>query len=162
MTGIDVSAAMLEKAGTLDVHFDVMDARQLEFSDRSFDVAVLSFTLHDMPARSRTPKLATKWGAPDIETTDLGPFAKVVEIAIVSPGGTEFQALFRPRGAKCANHTQRADAAEGLDVGGLPDVNPSSEARWGSQSRSGSGPAPGPVGRRRRARRPLSPRGRAR
>jgi demethylmenaquinone methyltransferase/2-methoxy-6-polyprenyl-1,4-benzoquinol methylase len=62
VTGIDVTPAMLEKArrkaGEPSPHFRVMDARQLAFADRSFDVATLSFALHDMPRQVRLTVLA--------------------------------------------------------------------------------------------------------
>ncbi len=57
VTGIDVTPAMLARArrkkGDLRVRFQLMDARRLAFPDASFDRAVLSFALHDMPRRVR-------------------------------------------------------------------------------------------------------------
>ncbi|MCP3962631.1 MAG: methyltransferase domain-containing protein [bacterium] len=57
VTGIDVTPAMLakarKKAGDLPVRFEVMDARDLAFPDSSFDLATVSFGLHDMPRRVR-------------------------------------------------------------------------------------------------------------
>ncbi len=57
VTGIDVTPAMLNRArrkkGDLPVRFQLMDARELAFPDASFDRAVLSFALHDMPRRVR-------------------------------------------------------------------------------------------------------------
>ncbi len=57
VTGIDVTPAMLararRKAVGLPVHLQLMDARRLAFPDASFDRAVLSFALHDMPRRVR-------------------------------------------------------------------------------------------------------------
>lgn len=62
VTGIDITPAMLAKAESKATRrksegraprFEVMDARRIDFPDRSFDVAVLSFALHDMPRRVR-------------------------------------------------------------------------------------------------------------
>ncbi len=53
VTGVDVTAPMLDqakrKAGDLAIDFRLGDARHLEFADKSFDVAVISLALHDMP-----------------------------------------------------------------------------------------------------------------
>ena len=57
VTGVDVSEPMLaharRKTSTLSIRFERMDARRLRFDDCAFDVAVLSFALHDMPRRVR-------------------------------------------------------------------------------------------------------------
>jgi ubiquinone/menaquinone biosynthesis C-methylase UbiE len=57
VTGIDVTPSMLakarEKSRGLDIELREMDARALTFADASFDTAVLSFALHDMPRRVR-------------------------------------------------------------------------------------------------------------
>jgi demethylmenaquinone methyltransferase/2-methoxy-6-polyprenyl-1,4-benzoquinol methylase len=57
VTAIDVTPAMLERARRkcrhLPARFLHMDARALDFPGRQFDVAVLSFALHDMPRRVR-------------------------------------------------------------------------------------------------------------
>jgi len=57
VTAIDITEPMLakarDKAGKLPIDFRLMDARRLEFTDASFDVAVLSLALHDMPRRVR-------------------------------------------------------------------------------------------------------------
>ena len=57
VTGVDTTPAMLararRKAGGLPLTFHAMDARRLDFPDRSFDVVTLSLALHDMPARVR-------------------------------------------------------------------------------------------------------------
>lgn len=62
VTGVDVTPAMLARAAAkakrLPVRFELMDARHLGFPDASFDVAVLSFALHDMPRRVRVEVLA--------------------------------------------------------------------------------------------------------
>lgn len=57
VTGIDITEAMLERArrktrGT-SIRLQRMDARKLEFADGSFDGALLSFALHDMPRKVR-------------------------------------------------------------------------------------------------------------
>lgn len=53
VTGIDVTPEMLASAtakqATHGIGFGLMDARHLGFADRSFDTAVLSLALHDMP-----------------------------------------------------------------------------------------------------------------
>lgn len=61
VTGVDVTPEMLAKGRskaarserTSAVAFELMDARELAFPDRSFDVAVISFALHDMPRAVR-------------------------------------------------------------------------------------------------------------
>jgi len=57
VTAVDITKSMLEraraKAAGLGIRFEIMDARRLEFPDDSFDVAVLSFALHDMPRKVR-------------------------------------------------------------------------------------------------------------
>lgn len=62
VTAVDFTASMLARArakcGPLGVRFVEMDARALAFPDRSFDVAVLSFALHDMPAAVRAAALS--------------------------------------------------------------------------------------------------------
>jgi demethylmenaquinone methyltransferase/2-methoxy-6-polyprenyl-1,4-benzoquinol methylase len=62
VTAIDVTDAMLDRARrkcrNLPVRFLHMDARHLDFPDDTFDVAVLSFALHDMPRRARGEVLA--------------------------------------------------------------------------------------------------------
>ena len=54
---VDFTAAMLAravvKARGLPVRFALMDARHLGFAARSFDVAIVSLALHDMPRRVR-------------------------------------------------------------------------------------------------------------
>ena len=55
VTGVDITEAMLERAQNkakqrqLPIEFKKMDARELSFSDQSFDGVVISFALHDMP-----------------------------------------------------------------------------------------------------------------
>ncbi len=53
VTGVDVTPDMLagarSKSPGLGVSLAVMDARRLGFPDRSFDTAMLSLALHDMP-----------------------------------------------------------------------------------------------------------------
>jgi len=57
VTGVDVTESMLARAVRktrgLKVTFHLMDARRLEFGDGTFDTAVLSFALHDMPLDAR-------------------------------------------------------------------------------------------------------------
>lgn len=61
VTGVDITPEMLAKGmskaarseKTRGVRFEVMDARSLDFPDKSFDVAVISFALHDMPRKVR-------------------------------------------------------------------------------------------------------------
>jgi demethylmenaquinone methyltransferase/2-methoxy-6-polyprenyl-1,4-benzoquinol methylase len=59
---VDLSEAMIDRARakaearsepSSRLRFEIMDARRLLFPDRSFDVTVLSFALHDMPRRAR-------------------------------------------------------------------------------------------------------------
>lgn len=45
---------------------------------------------------------AGEWVAIDTETTDLGPAAEIVELAIVGADGQEFLTLVRPRGISSA------------------------------------------------------------
>lgn len=64
VTGVDITPEMLDKARQkaarrgLTVRLEVMDARQLKFPDRSFDVVTISFALHDMPRPVRVQVLA--------------------------------------------------------------------------------------------------------
>lgn len=62
VTAIDLTPAMLERARRKGRRWPIrwleMDARALAFPDRSFDVAVFSFALHDMPRQARTAALA--------------------------------------------------------------------------------------------------------
>jgi len=57
VTGIDLSEAMLKVANKKNryknVNFQVADATNLPFEDYSFDVASVSFALHDMPLTIR-------------------------------------------------------------------------------------------------------------
>ena len=57
VTGIDLSEAMLKVANKKNryknVNFQVADATNLPFEDHSFDVASVSFALHDMPLTIR-------------------------------------------------------------------------------------------------------------
>jgi ubiquinone/menaquinone biosynthesis C-methylase UbiE len=57
VTAIDVTEGMLARARrkcrALPVRFHRLDARRTSFPDRHFEVAVLSFALHDMPRRVR-------------------------------------------------------------------------------------------------------------
>jgi DNA polymerase III subunit epsilon len=46
------------------------------------------------------------WVALDTETTDLGPRAEIVELAIVSADGQEFQTLVKPLGASSREAAQ--------------------------------------------------------
>jgi ubiquinone/menaquinone biosynthesis C-methylase UbiE len=59
--GVDITEAMLRRAAKKmrqqPVSFFRMDARMLAFKDESFDVAVVSFALHDMPRRVRVEVL---------------------------------------------------------------------------------------------------------
>ncbi len=61
VTAIDMTPSMMDraraKARDLPVRFARMDARRLAFADRSFDVALLSFALHDMPRKVRVEVL---------------------------------------------------------------------------------------------------------
>ena len=62
VVGIDLTPEMLERArakGTaLGVRFELADARALPFPTNSFDAALLSFALHDMPRPVRLRVLA--------------------------------------------------------------------------------------------------------
>lgn len=57
VTAVDVTPEMLERARRktrgLPVSYHVMDARRLEFADKSFDYAMISLALHDMPRKVR-------------------------------------------------------------------------------------------------------------
>ncbi|MBZ0112609.1 MAG: methyltransferase domain-containing protein [Thermoanaerobaculia bacterium] len=57
VTGVDITPEMLSRAqrklALRGVGLQLMDARQLGFADDSFDAAVLSFALHDMPRAVR-------------------------------------------------------------------------------------------------------------
>ena len=61
VTAIDFTPSMLARArrktAGLPVRLLEMDARRLAFADASFDVAVLSFALHDMPRAVRVEAL---------------------------------------------------------------------------------------------------------
>jgi DNA polymerase III epsilon subunit-like protein len=50
-------------------------------------------------ARLRRIVLGGRWVAFDTETTDLGPRAELVELAIVEPDGRVFETLVRPSGS---------------------------------------------------------------
>lgn len=53
VTAVDITPSMLsrarKKAATSSINFEQADARSLRFSDKSFDISVLSLGLHDMP-----------------------------------------------------------------------------------------------------------------
>lgn len=54
VTGIDLDAAMLAKAARkvsprLSLQFQLADATQLPYADNAFDVATISFAIHDVP-----------------------------------------------------------------------------------------------------------------
>jgi len=53
VTGVDISAGMLavarEKDGEGKIRFLQMDATNLDFADKEFDVSAISLALHDMP-----------------------------------------------------------------------------------------------------------------
>lgn len=61
VTAVDLTPAMLlrarRKSAGLPVRPLLMDARRLAFADGEFDVTVLSFALHDMPAAVRVAVL---------------------------------------------------------------------------------------------------------
>lgn len=61
VTAVDLTPAMFNraerKARGLPARFVGMDARRLAFEDKSFDTALLSFALHDMPRRVRVEVL---------------------------------------------------------------------------------------------------------
>jgi ubiquinone/menaquinone biosynthesis C-methylase UbiE len=61
VTAIDMTPSMMAraraKAGPLPIRWFLMDARHLAFADGAFDVAILSFALHDMPRRVRVEVL---------------------------------------------------------------------------------------------------------
>jgi ubiquinone/menaquinone biosynthesis C-methylase UbiE len=61
VVAIDLTPSMLDRARRktrdLPIEFAMMDARHLAFPDRSFDMAFLSFALHDMPRRVRCEAL---------------------------------------------------------------------------------------------------------
>lgn len=67
----------------------------------------------DPLAALRRVVAAGAWVAVDTETTDLGPRAEIVELAIVGPDGREFQALVKPGGTiSCeAAQVHRIDTA---------------------------------------------------
>ena len=62
VTAVDLTSSMLDRARRksrrLPILYALMDARHLAFPDGSFDVAVLSFALHDMPRHVRREVLA--------------------------------------------------------------------------------------------------------
>jgi len=62
VTAIDITESMLDRARHktrgLPIRYRLMDARNLEFPDASFDVVVISFALHDMPRKVRLRVLA--------------------------------------------------------------------------------------------------------
>jgi DNA polymerase-3 subunit epsilon len=68
----------------------------------------------DPLAKLRRVIAAENWVAFDTEATDLGPRAEVIEIAIVYPDGTAFEALVRPNTPSSteAASIHRIDAAE--------------------------------------------------
>lgn len=62
VTAVDFTPSMLargrRKGRGLPIRFVEADARRLPFPDANFDVAILSFALHDMPAAVRLAALA--------------------------------------------------------------------------------------------------------
>jgi ubiquinone/menaquinone biosynthesis C-methylase UbiE len=79
VTAIDFTPSMLARArrktAGLPVRLLEMDARRLAFADASFDVAVLSFALHDMPRAVRVEALreAARVGREGVIVLDYEP-----------------------------------------------------------------------------------------
>jgi ubiquinone/menaquinone biosynthesis C-methylase UbiE len=61
VVAVDITPEMLGKAlrksGGLPIRFALMDARQLDYADATFDYAVISLALHDMPRKARVQVL---------------------------------------------------------------------------------------------------------
>lgn len=61
VVAVDITPEMLGKAqrksGDLPIRFALMDARQLGYPDDTFDLAVISLALHDMPRKVRVQVL---------------------------------------------------------------------------------------------------------
>jgi len=59
VTGVDIAPNLISQARLnaeqegLEITFDVGDAEQLGYADKTFDTAVLFFLLHELPAASR-------------------------------------------------------------------------------------------------------------
>lgn len=81
VTAVDFTASMLSRARAKarggGLRLLEADARRLPFADSSFDVALLSFALHDMPARARVESLreAARVARESVIVVDYDPAA---------------------------------------------------------------------------------------
>lgn len=140
VTAIDVTASMLQRAMAktrgLPIRFHLMDARHLEFPDGAFDVAVLSFAVHDMPRVARVAALREAarvareavvildydfprrepWRAMVVglvrlyETAYLPDFARQGLAPVLAEAGLEIAAVSSPLPGFCAIHVVRRGA----------------------------------------------------
>ncbi len=140
VTAIDVTGSMLQRAMAktrgLPVRFHLMDARRLEFADGAFDVAVLSFALHDMTRVARVAALREAarvareavvildydfprrepWRAIVVglvrlyETAYLPDFARHGLAPVLAEAGLEVSAVSHPLQGFCAIHVVRPGA----------------------------------------------------
>jgi ubiquinone/menaquinone biosynthesis C-methylase UbiE len=146
VTAIDLTAPMLaravRKAGRRAIRFCFMDARELAFVDGAFDVAVISFALHDMPrdARVRTLREAARVAREGVvvldyafprrepwrtlvirlvalyETAYLPDFARQDLDALFRAAGLEVTTVTRPISGFCAVYAARVSAGSAAPV----------------------------------------------
>jgi demethylmenaquinone methyltransferase/2-methoxy-6-polyprenyl-1,4-benzoquinol methylase len=121
VTAVDFTASMLDrarrKARGLPIRLVEMDARRLAFADRAFDVAVLSFALHDMPrsVRALTLREAARVSRQGVVVLDYEPpRGGPLRAAVVAGLGTYETAYLKPFLAE--GGAAAAIAAAGLDV----------------------------------------------
>jgi demethylmenaquinone methyltransferase/2-methoxy-6-polyprenyl-1,4-benzoquinol methylase len=130
VTAVDLSESMMARARAKlaarpelasRLRFEPMDARRLAFADRSFDVTVLSFALHDMPRSVRLEVLgearrvtARRLVVLDYELPRARPWRRVLTAAIAlfetayfpRFAGEGLEPLLREAGLSVAAHTR--------------------------------------------------------
>jgi demethylmenaquinone methyltransferase/2-methoxy-6-polyprenyl-1,4-benzoquinol methylase len=126
VTAVDLSDSMLERARTKlaarprlasRLRFATLDARRLPFTDRSFDVTVLSFALHDMPRPVRLEVLrearrvtARRLVILDYELPRARPWRRVLA-ASIALFETAYFARFAAEGLEPLLHVGGLDGA---------------------------------------------------
>lgn len=102
VTAIDFTASMLGRARRKlprrTIRLVEMDARRLAFADDAFDVAVLSFALHDMPAAVRVEVLheAVRVARGGVVVLDYDPPRSRFGRALVVRGLMTFETAYLP------------------------------------------------------------------
>ncbi len=121
VTAADFTASMLwrarAKARGRGLRLVEADARRLPFADASFDVVLLSFALHDMPARARVESLleATRVARERVIVVDYDPPTRGLGGRLVTAMLASFETAYL-RGFLRAGGTPAAIAAAGLGV----------------------------------------------